>query len=285
MVRIRTDDIFITDGDKIIFGDDFDSELFWDDYAGDLRLTTTISGVDPTEDHHIATKNYDDTHLRGQPISSTAAANGQIVVWSGSLWELGDHGDLAGLDNDDHAQYSLIDGTRAFTSTVGGVEPIEDAHLITKKYLFDVLSGQASGTGSGTGFNTLFGSEFQFIQDNTTSQTTSTTYQEKINISISGATGSGIPYGDYRIGFSYEWRQSKLNHEFWARVRVDDTLTIFEREISPFVDVDFWNITTSFYYYPALSSGIHTIDMDYKTSNASSVSYIKNAKIEFWRVI
>ena len=179
----------------------------------------------------------------------------------------------------------VIGGNKGFTSTVAGIDPIADNHLVTKNYLFDVLAGQASGTGSGTGFNTIFGSEFQFEQDDSISQTTSTDYQEKISVVISGATGSGIPEGDYRIGWSYEWRSSKLNQEFWARVVVDDATTVFEREISPFVDVDFWNITTSFYYYPSLAPGVHTIDMDYRTSSSAAVAYIKNAKIEFWRVI
>lgn len=209
MAKFSQKDIFFKDDDRAVFGTGQDSKLFWDGTANELRLSTTISGVDPTNNNH----------------------------------------------------------------------------LITKGYLFEVLTGQALGTGEGSGFNTIFGSEFQYIQDAAISQTTSTTYQEKLSVTISGATGSGIPAGDYRVGFSYEWRQSKQDNEFWARIRVDDTVTIFEREISPFVDVSFWNLTTSFYYYPSLASGTHTIDMDYKTSNGSSVSYIKNAKIEFWRVI
>lgn len=285
MVRIRTDDIFITDGDKVIFGDDFDSELFWDDSAGDLRLTTTISGVDPTEDYHITTKNYDDTHLRGQSITNDAASNGHLVIWSGSQWELGDHGDLLGLGDDDHFYYVPTDGSRGFTNPVAGVYPTEDNHLITKEYFFNVLQGTVSGIDQGSGFNTVFGSEFQYIQDDTVSQTNSTTYQEKLSLTLSGTTGSGIPQGDFRIGWSYEWRQSKQNQEFWARIQIDDTETLFEREISPFVDVNFWNITTSFYYYPALASGTHTLDLDYRTSNGGTISYIRNAKIEVWRVI
>ena len=195
------------------------------------------------------------------------------------------HGNLIGLLDDDHTQYILVDGTRGFTGTVVGVYPTEDDHLITKEYLLDVLSGTASGIDEGSGFNTVYGSEFQYAQSNTESQTTSTTYQEKISVTISGASGSGIPEGSFRIGWSYEWRQSKQNQQFWARIQLDDTETLFEREISPFVDVNFWNITTDFYYYPTLSSGIHTLDLDYKTSNAGTVSYIRNAKIEFWRVI
>jgi hypothetical protein len=46
-----------------------------------------------------------------------------------------DHGNLAGLSDDDHTQYLLVDGTRAFTGVVGGVTPTDDAHLATKAYV------------------------------------------------------------------------------------------------------------------------------------------------------
>lgn len=46
-----------------------------------------------------------------------------------------DHGSLAGLTDDDHTQYVLAAGTRAFTGTVGGVTPTADAHLATKGYV------------------------------------------------------------------------------------------------------------------------------------------------------
>ena len=51
-----------------------------------------------------------------------------------------DHGDLAGLNDDDHPQYILADGTRAFTGTIDGVTPTEDAHLVTKGYVDDRVS-------------------------------------------------------------------------------------------------------------------------------------------------
>jgi len=43
-----------------------------------------------------------------------------------------DHGDLAGLGDDDHTQYVKADGTRAFTGKVEGVAPTAAAHLTTK---------------------------------------------------------------------------------------------------------------------------------------------------------
>lgn len=46
-----------------------------------------------------------------------------------------DHGDLTGLGDDDHTQYSLVDGTRAFTGTVGGITPVSASDLATKGYV------------------------------------------------------------------------------------------------------------------------------------------------------
>lgn len=46
-----------------------------------------------------------------------------------------DHGSLSGLGDDDHPQYSLASGARAFTGTVGGITPTLAAHLATKGYV------------------------------------------------------------------------------------------------------------------------------------------------------
>ncbi|NJO62542.1 MAG: hypothetical protein HC836_31240 [Richelia sp. RM2_1_2] len=46
-----------------------------------------------------------------------------------------DHGGLTGLTDDDHTQYSLTSGIRAFSGVVGGVDPTLAAHLSTKNYV------------------------------------------------------------------------------------------------------------------------------------------------------
>ena len=63
-------------------------------------------------------------------------------VWgtdnSGNLiWR--DHGEIAGLGDDDHTIYSLADGTRAFTGVVGGISPTAHPHLATKEYVDDAI--------------------------------------------------------------------------------------------------------------------------------------------------
>lgn len=45
------------------------------------------------------------------------------------------HSALTGLSADDHTQYSLVDGTRAFTGVVSGITPTTAANLATKGYV------------------------------------------------------------------------------------------------------------------------------------------------------
>lgn len=55
-----------------------------------------------------------------------------------------DHGALSGLSDDDHTQYSLVDGTRAYTGVVSySSHPTfnNDLQLVDKKYVDDVMIG------------------------------------------------------------------------------------------------------------------------------------------------
>ncbi len=63
-----------------------------------------------------------------------------LKIWNGSEWveispTVGDHGDLTGLQDDDHTHYTLADGTRAFVGTVAGIDPIDSEDLTTKNYV------------------------------------------------------------------------------------------------------------------------------------------------------
>ncbi len=55
-----------------------------------------------------------------------------------------DHSGLSGLDNDDHTQYILVDGTRGFTDVIEGVHPTQAFHLTTKQYVDSVVNASSS---------------------------------------------------------------------------------------------------------------------------------------------
>ena len=257
MAKFSQNSIELKDSEKIIFGTHDDSFMEWDEVASQLIVSTVVSGVNPTENHHLTTKYYVDNAI--------SSGTGNIF-----------HNTLLGLDSDDHLQYILVDGSRSFTNTISGVYPTDPNHLTTKQYVIDLVSGNIP-VASGDPITSL--TNYSFIQELGVSQTTSTSYVHKIRL-----TASGLPYGNYRMGWTFEWRQSKTNSEFWARLQIDDSNTIFEYEASPYVDVDFWNIVTDL-HYETLSSGTHYIDLDYSTGSNSVVSYIKNAKLEMWRVL
>ena len=86
-----------------------------------------------------------------------------------------DHGSLVGLSDDDHPQYSRVDGARGYTAPVAGQEPVNSDHLATKSYIdsrtnlattntagiaqfdpefFEVTAGEVTITGVQTGFVT-----------------------------------------------------------------------------------------------------------------------------------
>ncbi len=70
-----------------------------------------------------------------------------ISAASGVGGGINDHGQLNGLADDDHTQYTLADGTRPFTGTVGGITPVADADLVTKAYVDSNIEETISASG------------------------------------------------------------------------------------------------------------------------------------------
>jgi len=261
MARIKGKDIYLKDDDQIYFGDNQEAALWF--IENDLHLNHTISGTWATAGHHLVRLDQLEEY---------------VDTLSGTIPY--EHDQLIGLADDDHLQYVRADGgvgdSRGFTSTVSGVDATESYHLITHQNLLNYLGGfdpTASGGVSASLTN------FQYVVDLSASQTTSESYVTKLTL-----TASGIPAGNYRIGWSFEWRQSKTNASFWARVRRDDTEDLWEYESSPYVDVAFHYIVTNFYYI-TLTSGTHVFNLDYRTSASACVSYIRSTKFEFWRIL
>lgn len=124
-------------------------------------FTASVSGVDPSQLYHLTTKFYVDDlvstasgaivaqipSLTGYAtetwVNTNFVDNSEMTTISGDIVTqiITDHGDLSGLSDDDHTQYILADGTRAFTGTVSGVDPTDDAHLATKYYVDQIAQG------------------------------------------------------------------------------------------------------------------------------------------------
>jgi len=118
------DDNIITDHGSLT-GKDDDDHLQYVPVSASRGFVATVSGIDPTQDYHLATKKYIDDEITANVITA--------------------HSGLSGLDQDDHTQYILATGLRAFSGTVSGVAPTADAHLTTKQYVDDAIT---TATGS-----------------------------------------------------------------------------------------------------------------------------------------
>jgi len=59
----------------------------------------------------------------------------------GNTSTVNDHGALNGLADDDHVQYALVDGSRDFTGTVGGIDPVAATDFVTLGYMTELGTG------------------------------------------------------------------------------------------------------------------------------------------------
>lgn len=124
----------------------------------------------------------------------------------------------------------------------------------------------------------IWGTEFDQAADEDLDSTTSTTYQQKLRLSV-----TGLPAGTYRIGWTFGWAGSAANRTFKYRVQVDDTTDVFEQFSEPKDPGSDQNLPSGGFRYIALTSGDHDIDLDYGVVN-NGTAYIRNARLEIWRV-
>lgn len=122
-----------------------------------------------------------------------------------------------------------------------------------------------------------FGTEFNYVSSSSVSSSNSIAYVQKIRL-----TTDNIPQGTYRIGFYYIWSLDSTNRNFSIRVQIDDSLVIHEVTNS-ISQIDQDSSHSGFVIIP-LSSGVHTIDLDFKVANNNTVATISNTRIEMWRI-
>ncbi len=65
MAKFTIKNIEFKDDQKAVFGTGDDSAIYWDGALSDMRIETTISGVDPIQKYHLTTKEYVDTAVSG----------------------------------------------------------------------------------------------------------------------------------------------------------------------------------------------------------------------------
>jgi hypothetical protein len=225
-----------------------------------------ISGALNTKlDNHKTSSDHDGRYYTETEVNVISGAlNSKIIT---------DHGNLTGLSDDDHLQYSLVNGTRAFTNTVSGVYPTTDNHLSTKKYVDD---------------NTIFGDGFNYATSAGVSVTTSDSFQTKLTL-----TTSTLVSGTYRIGVSYGWNYDSAADDFESRVLFDGGQIGATHNEEPSdsggtswsgTGTDQRHYISRTFYTTVTGSLTHTVTLEYRATVAGTSAGIWDAVIELWRV-
>ncbi len=136
----------------------------------------------------------------------------------------------------------------------------------------------ATGPVGPTGPTDVFGTEFGFFQSIPVASTTSDTFQTK----LSGATAS-LPAGLYRIAVSYGWNLDSTTTDFEARLLLDGISGMTHRQEPSDSGTDQQRYVARVLYLN-LSAGTHTLNLEYRATQAGDTASIWDAVIEYWRV-
>ncbi len=115
-------------------------------------------------------------------------------------------------------------------------------------------------------------SGFEYADDDGESQTTSTTYIEKLKL-----TTSDLIAGDYLITYCAEVTITSGFKTVDVICDLDDVDELGQKRFDSQDDVEYMSF--SGFKKKTLSAGIHTIDIDYKSAGSPEVAKIRRARI------
>ncbi len=122
----------------------------------------------------------------------------------------------------------------------------------------------------------VFGTQYDYVEDNTVSSTSSSTFQLKLT-----ETTAVIPAGDYRVTVHSEISNSTNNGEVEVEVQVDSTpRDTLAHEVSngnqylPFND----------FFVETFTNAAHTIEVFFRKPSGGGNALIRNVRIELFRV-
>lgn len=123
----------------------------------------------------------------------------------------------------------------------------------------------------------VFGSEFWKFSSEGISSTTSSTYQDKINVN----TNTLIAGQEYRIAFYCEHQNQTSDDLSQVRITIDEDEKAFQSIEQE--DTRDWHSFNGFFYFTPVSNGTVNLEMDYREQSGGTAR-IQRARFELWRV-
>lgn len=126
-----------------------------------------------------------------------------------------------------------------------------------------------------SGATTIFGEAYQAVSSEPQSDTTLTTFQNKVTL-----TTPAINAGTYLIMFYTEARTSAANKQMQVRMRVDGTDACLIDVYPPIGN--FWLPCAGFRPI-SLLAGVHTVTLDWRSTAAAFTASVRRGRLVLWR--
>lgn len=122
----------------------------------------------------------------------------------------------------------------------------------------------------------FFGTNLQWVEDLTSSSTTSSSWQQKLRL-----TTTDLPLGDYILLYAAVIEGSLASTYVGVQLEQDDTTVLAEAEVAPGPSS---SLVFSGHVVRASFSGIHTFDIDWQRASGGGQAYISGARLTLWRI-
>ena len=124
-----------------------------------------------------------------------------------------------------------------------------------------------------------FGEDYNYIEDLPDANTNSTTFVLRLPLIVDLDN-----LGRYRIAANFTWAYTSTARNFKAQLIVDGTNVIWSMEQEPKQAGATQKAFAHGQNEITLLDGIHTVELEFATSDAGDTATIGQARIEFWRV-
>ena len=107
-----------------------------------------------------------------------------------------------------------------------------------------------------------------------------TSFVQKVRL-----TTPAVDAGDYRIGFTYTWGNESTGDDTVVQIEEDDTTVLYTMQAEPKDSGTDQQLPGGGFAQTTLTAGVHTFDMDFRTTDAGEEARIAQARLEFWSVV